>query len=518
MGVSTVFSVLKNVADVAASVAPTPKNIGKALGFIPDDTPDAIIDADKKKAMPTDFPKPAALSNTYIDQLASGAHHANVIHAYKDSLNLISNVQEFKAHLNRRSNDLANAKIGDFTLKDLKIELKSDLSVQMQVLNSQIDDMNRFLAANKSTNNIDGLLGTLHEFKANALDAMKKQQEVDLKQFKTTVESLTADTLKLEDPTKLAGVQKKAIEAFKSSQEKSLKTFENDMDQKLALSHLEAQMERDRVALLHTLYTNSKEMRRVIEALYERNLKKEKEAPLQITLNPNKNNSSAKFANIDVQDIPIITTLTGRKIKQAQAGEFFMELPNQWLGASYYASSRQNMLSDLTVMAMAIRASGYPAIQFTIDDNNPKTALAAARATYEACRLAGYKDEDIHITFKASYTDENGKKSTKQQRFEVTTTKDKDGVEKKENPFQEPGKLFASGSGEYKAIQERANTYDKAGKAEKAPTPSALSAKSMAEFKASLNEFKNTEDMTTTKKAEEATEKSLGEASAGTRI
>ncbi len=249
----------------------------------------------------------------------------------------------------------------------------------------------------------EDLVSYLQELKGTAHKAIAEQHAKEQADLKALFQDRAADGFvnKLKaslgvDDSQIQTIEREMLSTLESAQTKELEEFDKSMDEPITNMHTAAQKERDRVTFLATIYNNNEAMKKKIDELYLANLKKEG-AHAEISLGQEGKNFRARFKGIDIKDLPLITTVTGKEIKQSPPGSFYIDLPHRWLFANYYHSSNAKLEADMMTLAAAIRASGHSKITMTVDHKDPDHALELGRKAYEACLETGFEGKNITI-------------------------------------------------------------------------------------------------------------------------
>lgn len=192
---------------------------------------------------------------------------------------------------------------------------------------------------------------------------------------------------------------KKTIMADLEKQQKSqLETFDSATQKSLTQLHEAAAKELDRVLFLANLYKNNEEMRKKLDSL----MPDAQGAEVEFGIDKDR----AFLAGIKMEDIDIIQSVTGRSIhrtvekddKGKDVVSYTVQMPRNIFGAQYYLDPRQSPLKDMTTIAEAVKANGYPAIKMTVRfPDNPELSQKRGREAFEACIRAGYDLKDISI-------------------------------------------------------------------------------------------------------------------------
>lgn len=249
----------------------------------------------------------------------------------------------------------------------------------------------------------ESVIGILHAAKADAIKAIKEHQE----QAKQAIEDLFEDdtfkrelstSMGLADPTQLEKAKQEMLNTLEKANKADLKKFEDSCGESIKDMHNIIQRERDRIAYIAAMRTlKGKEFDKFQEAinrLAEAN-RTTPAGPAQIsTTNPKEGEFSLR--GVDIKDLDILQTITGRPIAKNADGSMSVTLP-RWSIDPYYNSRHQNVDYDFQSLAEAVRACGHDSVTIDITEGNEKDADEYARRMYEACINAGFPPENIKV-------------------------------------------------------------------------------------------------------------------------
>ena len=199
------------------------------------------------------------------------------------------------------------------------------------------------------------------------------------------------------DAAELPSLQNKMLKAQEDAHKTAKANLQKETDALLGRLYQNNQLDEAKIRYLQVMHENNKKMRKDIDAIIAKNPN-----PQNITLSMNVDDGKIDFSNVDIKDLHVIQTLTGRQIKRDEGGNFSMEQPKSnfpyIFNKYYYHSSAFEV--DAKSLAMAVRAAGHEAITMnfdTRDDKDSSLAFRGGRTQIRACLDAGFKPEDITI-------------------------------------------------------------------------------------------------------------------------
>ncbi|MDI9819404.1 MULTISPECIES: hypothetical protein [unclassified Legionella] len=285
------------------------------------------------------------------------------------------------------------------------------------------------------------IVGFLHITKAEAVDAIKAQQQHEKTQLAALFKdpeftnNLTASLGVSTDPAQskveLEKIRQDMTNALESSHQKNLKAFEDSFNKSLADIHRAAQRERDRITYLAAMYEHNKDMRAAIE----REARKHPADPAP-SIQYNMDKGKISLRNVKVENLDTIQTITGMKVNYSD-GEFSIGSSRIEFLKSFF-SRHKRMEYQAQSLAEAVRACGHDSIEMKANhDHDPKKAEEAGRVMYEAAINAGFDPKKITIIV-------NGKQMS-------------DKYDPKTGEVTTPGELFKGESARYARTQRIAS-------------------------------------------------------------
>ncbi|MFI4919370.1 MAG: hypothetical protein ACHP65_07420 [Legionellales bacterium] len=226
-------------------------------------------------------------------------------------------------------------------------------------------------------------------------------------------------------------LKKNMMEDFDKSQTKQLEDFNKSTNESLDILRKAVSFELMRIQTLAMLAKNDSGMLDQINKL-------------SAEANPASTAQKLKAGDVAVAGVSLkalkkIKTITGGEITQETDGSFSLKLTSRLISPLYYGSPKENVLSDFTMMAQLVKATGSPVIKFKLNFADADVAAERARTAYEACINAGFAPDKIIIEVNG-VTYRNDKKNTKEK-------------EKDENSIERG--LFKEHAGEYDVITRR---------------------------------------------------------------
>lgn len=268
----------------------------------------------------------------------------------------------------------------------------------------------------------EDLIGTMKEYVDEGRNKILAQQQHEIKaleeQFDITKNPDFVPNLKkalnLTSDEDVETVKKNLLTDLKESHDKQLKEFDKSTSESLDKLHKASASQSTELLFVANLYENAKksknkEMLQELERLIAQQREKMGLLPetttVQVGISPDK----VTLSGIKVKDIKEITSETGIKIKQ-QGDSFVMQLP--MINPRYYQDPRQNVKSDMMLIAQAIKAKGYDAIEMNCNfPNSEKVGMERGRQAFAAAIEAGYPLDKITINV-------NGKTVKPEELFE----------------------------------------------------------------------------------------------------
>lgn len=269
----------------------------------------------------------------------------------------------------------------------------------------------------------EDLIGTMKEYVDEGRNKILAQQQHEIKaleeQFDITKNPNFIPNLKkalnLTSDADVETVKKNLLSDLKESHDKQLEEFEKSTKDSLDKLHKASASQSTELLFVANLYENAKknknkEMIQELEGLIAKQRKKMGLPPETSTVQVGFSPDKVTLTGIKVKDIEKIKSDTGREIKQQSDGSFVMQLP--MINPFYYQDPRQNVKADMMLIAQAVKASGYDAIEMNCNfPNSDKVAMERGRQAFAACIEAGYPPEKITINV-------NGTKMDAQKLFE----------------------------------------------------------------------------------------------------
>ena len=238
------------------------------------------------------------------------------------------------------------------------------------------------------------IISRLQIMHSEACETFEKQHTKETKEIENlfadpTFKNKLKNTLALSSDQDLDSVKKEMLKQLDASHAEHLKTYKEAMEKQITQIHKAAQLERDRVFWMATLYENVPAMRKQIDD----KIKEKKQGSSGVVLNLDGAQPHAIFSGIDIQDLDI-TSLTGNKVKQLPTGEISMQLSNRIWGFRYWHSSDNNLLVDAKLIVALLKTDK---ITLSVNHGDPKQAIVAGRALYQAAMESGRDPKNVTI-------------------------------------------------------------------------------------------------------------------------
>lgn len=232
----------------------------------------------------------------------------------------------------------------------------------------------------------------------NAIEAQQKHEKERLTELFDSAKNPKFNdnfvkALNLTNDTDIATVKKKMLTDLDETHKKQLDTFNQQSTDSLNSFHQASARQNEELLFIAQLHKNPA-MRAVIEAEAAK-YRREQGIPDDTTVNIHMSENATSLHGVKLANIPLITTLTGRTIRQ-EGGAFILEMPT--INPLYYQDPRQKPLEDLKTLAQAVKASGCDKITMTVDISNPEVAAERGRMAYQACIENGFDPKNITIT------------------------------------------------------------------------------------------------------------------------
>lgn len=283
------------------------------------------------------------------------------------------------------------------------LSLTDETRTAQKEYNQCVTTVNQMIKDPDAVFDTAALASYLHEAKNSAVTAIKDQHSKELANLKkifTNHAKPIKKTLNIED-SQIAGVQDKLTSALQQNHQKQLDAFEKGTESSITALHAEAQNERDRVAFLAMQYQNNKAFRQKIDA--EAAIATEKAGGGSTAISIDATTKKVSFKGIKVEDLPVITSITGRKIEKMSDNTFSMNLPNRFFASpkdwGYHSSYRTAREADLMSMAQAVKACGYESIEMDVSGVKPEKAKKLIMDSYAACLKSGFPADKITIKY-----------------------------------------------------------------------------------------------------------------------
>ncbi len=265
---------------------------------------------------------------------------------------------------------------------------------------------------------VNALIDLMAELKGNAITAIKVQQQAEKNRLEAQFQdpefrTNLSQALNLNSDADIDVVKTNMIADLEANQKKQLDAFEKSTTASQTTLHKAAAAEQSELLFIANLHKNNAPMRKEIERLAEQNRKKAEQDALAKGLPPpghavgvvlGANENGMTLSGVTIADLGIIKTISGKydiKPVPGKPGSFSMDMGSEkFFGATlfnprYYQDPRQNVLTDFTLMAQAVRASGFEKIKMEMDFQPQEVALERARQAYMAAINSGFPAQAI---------------------------------------------------------------------------------------------------------------------------
>ncbi|HAT6979190.1 TPA: hypothetical protein JAN54_13015 [Legionella pneumophila] len=251
------------------------------------------------------------------------------------------------------------------------------------------------------------LVGTMKELTDDARKAILEQQAHEIQMLKEKLDpqkegqsgNYVSDfkkALGLKDNDEVKKVTEGLVKELEESHKKQLGEFDKSTSESLTQLHKASASESTEYLFLANLYENNKEMRQTLEKLYAKERERKGLPPESTTAHVGISAQKIDLSGIKLKDIPVIKSITGREIHQQPDGSFTINMP--MINPFYYQDPRQNVKTDLMLLAQAIKASGYDSIEMNCNfPNSEKVAMERGRQAFAACIESGFPVDKITI-------------------------------------------------------------------------------------------------------------------------
>ncbi|HAT8750401.1 TPA: Dot/Icm T4SS effector Ceg25 [Legionella pneumophila] len=251
------------------------------------------------------------------------------------------------------------------------------------------------------------LVGTMKELTDDARKAIIEQQAHEIQMLKEKLDpqkegqagNYVSDfkkALGLKDNDEVKKVTEGLIKELEETHKKQLGEFDKSTSESLNQLHKASASESSEYLFLANLYENNKEMRQTLEKLYAKERQRKGLPPESTTVQVGISENKIDLNGIKLKDIPVIKSITGREIHQQPDGSFAIQMP--MINPFYYQDPRQNVKTDMMLIAQAIKASGYDSIEMNCNfPNSEKVAMERGRQAFAACIESGFPVDKITI-------------------------------------------------------------------------------------------------------------------------
>lgn len=237
----------------------------------------------------------------------------------------------------------------------------------------------------------------LHEYKAEAIDAIKAHHQEQINQVSTmfadaaTNPELT-NLLTRHGEITLDDAKKDMLAKLKQSHEASFdqEKFEEAMNKKINAAHVAAMAQRDKIFFLQNLALNENMKKLIHQKAMEKGT-----LPSTITIGE-ENDPSNLYKDLELKDFPQFETAEGVAVSyDPDKNAFQAQLPMR--PSPFYTSGDHKVQLTLMTLAYGIKASGHDSITMKVNHADPEHAEFLAKEAYAACIAAGFPPDKITI-------------------------------------------------------------------------------------------------------------------------
>lgn len=206
----------------------------------------------------------------------------------------------------------------------------------------------------------------LRDLKKDVTEALNEQFKVDKEDIKINY----PDTF----------VQDKLLAALQEAHKSALEKSQLLINEQMKIQYNNARAENARLAFLHLMNEKG-------DAAIQEQLKALAAAhPTTVTAT-----GKDPLANVNIKDIQPFKTLTGLMVTRPSEDSFEITIPGKsWLNTSYRNGLQDNVLADLTLLALAVKATGATSIEISLSGNNTEEIKLIAQKAVKANLEAGF--------------------------------------------------------------------------------------------------------------------------------
>lgn len=243
-----------------------------------------------------------------------------------------------------------------------------------------------------------GLMAEIQDEGIKAIEEQHKKEQDKLEELFTDDANLREDlkgSLGLSDDADIDTVKDNLMKDLKESQAKQLEEFKKSTSEAMTKLHQAAAAQNSELLFIANLHKNNQAMRdeinRIAEEKRQQGLLPPQPTSAVIGIKPD----HMTLSGISVSDLKVIKSLTGKEITQTEDGTFRVEFSNSIMDFFYNQSPYQNILTDMTLMASAVKAAGYNTATFDIDVQPQEEAMRRARMAYHGAIKAGFAKQEV---------------------------------------------------------------------------------------------------------------------------
>jgi len=242
-----------------------------------------------------------------------------------------------------------------------------------------------------------GYMTRINDDARKEIEAQQKAEKENLiKLFDDgTFKNHLKTSLNLKTDEEINTVKENVLKDLNTAQKKQLDDFDKAASEaKTKLTDAMGQQVRE-FEYLAMLYKHTK-TREKIERLYMLHKEKLNPDPNKPAVLTQANNGSIKISNVSLDQLDVITTITGKEITKNPDGSYTAKFGMRLFNMGYYSDFRQNVLTEHINIAQGVRASGHDTIIMELDYDDP-FANETAKLAYEACIESGFPANGITI-------------------------------------------------------------------------------------------------------------------------
>jgi len=279
------------------------------------------------------------------------------------------------------------------------------LMAAKNLYSESVKAFNTLLADDKHNHSAPALIGAMTQYKDDAVKAIKEQHANEKTALssalnKDDVSANLKKALGLEGDNKADEKLKEAkdliLADLEKGHKKQLDYFNNKTAESLKQLHQSAQNSARELGFIANLAKDMNKKNETLLAIQAYSTRHHPDADKSAAVE-SKNGGKLYLKGISLEDIGTIQTITGKKIKREENGSYSMEFGRHVGSPLYYLDPRDNVTSDFTTMAHAIKASGHTSIKMSVNFDPKELAEKRAKQAFEGCIRAGFPLDKITL-------------------------------------------------------------------------------------------------------------------------